>query len=163
MYNSEFHFSEVHRSGGLLKSPSWFLGNNELILGWFEYNNNIITLFQEDNIFGTNASLTYGPQIQRYAFDDYKTMKIIYSMYRAGEVSAHRACCELAIQPYSLGGGGTIYPGSRPGGVTTRSPRMVTECLLTRSIFIKMYLPLHGMCSICTLYLQSVNFMQLLT
>ena len=23
----------------------------------------IITLFQEDNIFGTNASLTYGPQI----------------------------------------------------------------------------------------------------
>ena len=27
----------------------------------------IITLFQEDNIFGTNASLTYGPQIQRHA------------------------------------------------------------------------------------------------
>ena len=26
----------------------------------------IITLFQEDNIFGTNASLTYGPQIQRH-------------------------------------------------------------------------------------------------
>ena len=25
-----------------------------------------ITLFQEDNIFGTNASLTYGPQIQRH-------------------------------------------------------------------------------------------------
>ena len=24
------------------------------------------TLFQEDNIFGTNASLTYGPQIQRH-------------------------------------------------------------------------------------------------
>ena len=24
----------------------------------------IITLFQEDNIFGMNASLTYGPQIQ---------------------------------------------------------------------------------------------------
>ena len=24
----------------------------------------IITLFQEDNMFGTNASLTYGPQIQ---------------------------------------------------------------------------------------------------
>ena len=28
----------------------------------------IITLFQEDNIFGTNASLTYGPQIQRHTF-----------------------------------------------------------------------------------------------
>ena len=26
----------------------------------------IVTLFQEDNIFGTNASLTYGPQIQRH-------------------------------------------------------------------------------------------------
>ena len=26
----------------------------------------IITLFQEDNIFGTNASLTYSPQIQRH-------------------------------------------------------------------------------------------------
>ena len=66
-----------------------------------------------------------------HAFNNYKTMKIIYSMYRAGEVSVHRACCERASQPYSLGGGGTIYPGSRPAGVTTRSPRMVTECLLT--------------------------------
>ena len=36
--------------------------------------------------------------------------KIIYSMYRTSEVSVHRACCERAIQPYSLGGGGTIYP-----------------------------------------------------
>ena len=26
----------------------------------------IITLFQEDNIFGTNATLTYGPQKQRH-------------------------------------------------------------------------------------------------
>ena len=45
-------------------------------------------------------------------------------------------------------GGGTIYPGSRPAGVTTRNPRMVTECLLTRSMLItcKMYLPFHGMC-----------------
>ena len=38
--------------------------------------------------------------------------KIIYSMYREGEVSVHRACCERTTQPYSLGGeGGTIYPG----------------------------------------------------
>ena len=67
----------------------------------------IIILFQEDNIFGTNASLTY---VFRYkdiqAFDNNKSMKIIYSMYRAGEVSVHRACCERATQPYSLGGGG---------------------------------------------------------
>ena len=98
-----------------------------------------------------------------HAFDNYKTMNIIYSMCRAGEVSVHRACCERATKPYSFGGGGTIYPGSRPAGVTTRSPRMVTECLLTRSVLIKMYLPLHCMCRICTLYLQSVNFMQMLT
>ena len=32
--------------------------------------------------------------------------KIIYSMYRAGKVSVHQACCERATQPYSLGGGG---------------------------------------------------------
>ena len=119
----------------------------------------ITTLFQEDNIFGTNANLTYGPQIQRHTcFDNYKTMKIIYSMYRAGEVSVHRECCERATQPYSLGGGGTIYPGSRPAGVTIRSPRLVTECLLTRSMLIKMYLPLHGMCLyMYCIYSQSVS------
>ena len=75
--------------------------------------------------------------------------KIIYSMYRAGEVSVHRACCERATQPYSLGGEGTIYPGSRPADVTTRSPRMVAECLLTRSMLIKMYY--HFMVCICTI------------
>ena len=74
-----------------------------------------------------------------HAFDNNKKMKIIYSMYRAGEVSVHWACCERATQPYLLGGGGTIYPVSRPAGVTTRCRRMVTECLLTRSMLIKMY------------------------
>ena len=73
------------------------------------------------------------------AFDNNKTMKIVYSMYRAGEVSVHRACCERATQPYSLVGGGTIYPCSRQAGVPTRCPRMVTESLLTRSILIKMF------------------------
>ena len=95
-----------------------------------------------------------------YAFDNYKTMKIIYSLYRAGEVSVHQTCCERATQPYPLGGRDTIYPGLRPAGVTTRSPRMVTECLLTRSMLIQMYLPLHVF---TTLYLLSANFMQLLT
>ena len=66
-------------------------------------------------------------------------MKIIYSMYRACEVSVHRACCERATQPYSLGWGGTICPVSRPAGFTTRCPRMVTECLLTCLMLIKMY------------------------
>ena len=36
-------------------------------------------------------------------------------------------------------GGGPICPGSRPAGVTTRCPRTITECLLTRSMLIKMY------------------------
>ena len=61
-----------------------------------------------------------------HAFDNNKTMKIIYSMYRAGEVSVHRAFCVRATKPYSLGEGGTVYPGLRPAGVTTRCPRMVT-------------------------------------
>ena len=74
-----------------------------------------------------------------HAYDNNKTMKIIYSMYRAGELSVHRACCERATQPYWLGGGSTICPGSRPADVTTRCPRMVTECLLYRSMLIKMY------------------------
>ena len=63
--------------------------------------------------------------------------EIIYSMYRASEVSVHRAWCERATQPHSLGGGGTIYPGSVPAGVTTHSLRMVTECSLTHSMLIK--------------------------
>ena len=43
----------------------------------------IITLFKEDNIFGTNASLTYGPQIQKTTMRLIITdrTKIIYSMY----------------------------------------------------------------------------------
>ena len=57
--------------------------------------------------------------IHVHAFDNYKTMKIIYNMYRAGEVSVHSACCEQATKPYSLGGKGTNYPGSRPADVTT--------------------------------------------
>ena len=77
--------------------------------------------------------------------------KIFYSMYRAGEVSVHRACCERATQPYSLGGGGSIYPGSRPTDVTTRSPRMVAECLLTRSMLIKMYYHFMVCTCICTI------------
>ena len=79
--------------------------------------------------------------------------RIIYSMYRAGEVSVHRACCERATQSYTLRGGGgedTIYPGSRPAGVTTRSPRIVAECLLTRSMLIKMYYHVMVCACICT-------------
>ena len=78
-------------------------------------------------------------------------MKIIYSMYRADESSVHRAFCERATQHYSLGGGATIYTGSRPAGVTTRSPRTATECFLTRSILIKMYYRFIVCAGICTI------------
>ena len=76
----------------------------------------ILLLFQEDNIFGTNASLTYGPRL-------------------------HRTCCKRATQPYSLGGGGGVRfdQAQDQQVVTTRSPRIVTECLLTRSMLFKMY------------------------
>ena len=60
-------------------------------------------------------------------------------MYRASEASVHRA----GYPHFSLEGGGTIYPASRPADVTIRNPRMVTECLHTRSMLIKMYLPFH--------------------
>ena len=55
-------------------------------------------------------------------------------------------------------GGGTIYPGSSPADVTTRSPRMVAEYLLTRSMF-KMFIPFHGMCMYMynCIYSQSVH------
>ena len=116
-------------------------------------------------MFGTNVkSNTWSSDTKTYMrlmITD--RTKIIYSIYRAGEVSVHRACCERATQPYSLGGGGTIYPGSRPAAVTTRSPRMVAECLLTHSMLIKKYYHFMDVHVYVQLYLQSVNFMQTFT
>ena len=60
-------------------------------------------------------------------------------MYRAGEVSVHRACCEPATQLYSFGGEVRFDQAQDQQMVTTRRPRIVTECLLTRSMLIKMY------------------------
>ena len=82
--------------------------------------------------------------------------KIIYSMYRSDEVSVYQACCERATQHYSLGGGGMIYPGSRPAGVTTPNQRIITECLLTRSMLIKMYYHFMACACIC-IYSQSIS------
>ena len=81
-----------------------------------------------------------------HAFDNYKTMKIITVCTEQVRSPYIEHAASGLSNPTRLEGGGTIYPGSRPAGVTTRSPRMVTECLLTRSKSIKMYLPLHGMC-----------------
>ena len=61
-------------------------------------------------------------------------------MYRAVEASVHPACCERATKPYSLGGGGVRFDQAEDQQVvTTHGPRIVTECLLTRSMLIKMY------------------------
>ena len=58
--------------------------------------------------------------------------KFIYSMYRACEVSIHRACGERATQPFSLGGEVRF--------IQAQDQQMlphVAECLLTRSMLIK--------------------------
>ena len=60
-------------------------------------------------------------------------------MYSAGEVSVNRACCERAIQPYSLGRGGVRFLQARDQQVTIRSLRIVTECFLTRSMYIYVF------------------------
>ena len=63
-------------------------------------------------------------------------------MFRAGEVSVRRACCERLPNPTHLearGGGVRFDEAQDQEVVTTCSPRIVTECLLTRSMLIKMY------------------------
>ena len=59
-------------------------------------------------------------------------------MYRADEFSEHRACCQRATQPTHLEGEVRFDQAQDQQAVTTRSPRIVTECLLTRSMLIKM-------------------------
>ena len=68
-------------------------------------------------------------RIRAYGSVPYTFLNFYFCVVYAFEVSIHRACCERASRPYSLGGGGTNYPGSRPADVTTRSPRMFTHSL----------------------------------
>ena len=113
----------------------------------------IIILFQEDNIFDTDASLTNGPQMQRHT--------CVWKLLT--ELKLFTVCTERVRFPYSehaaseltnptpLEGGGTIYQGSRPANVTTRSPKMEAKCLLTRSMLIKMYYHFMVCACICTI------------
>ena len=74
-----------------------------------------------------------------HAFDNY-WQNLNYLQYVQSRLGLRTpSMLRAGYPPYSLGGGDTIYPGSRPADVTTRSPRMVAECLLTRSMLIKMY------------------------
>ena len=113
----------------LYSMPSFF---------FFFCNNNNNVISRRQHILHECQSNIWSSDTKIYMRLIITKMKIICSMYREGEVSAHRACCERAIKPYSLGVGSTIYPGSRPSSVTTCSPRMVhvTECLLTCSMLM---------------------------
>ena len=59
-------------------------------------------------------------------------------MYRAGEVSVHNAASGLH-NPTHLEGWVRCIQAQDQQVVTTRSPRIETEYLLTRSMLIKMY------------------------
>ena len=105
-----------------------------------------------------------------HAFDNSKTMEIIYSMTEQVRSPYIEHAASGLPNPTRFGGGwgagvgGTICPGSRPSGVTTRCPRIQTECFLTRSMLIKMYkFTISGYVPVYVSYLQSVSFMQTFT
>ena len=103
-------------------------------------NNNNMSPFQEDNIFGTNASLTYGLRLER------KKWHWQLNMHKSFTV-----CTEQVRCPYTEHAASGLPKPTHSEGevwcdlvqdqqmVTTRSPRIVTECLLTRSMLNKMY------------------------
>ena len=92
----------------------------------------IITLFQEDNIFDRYASLTYGPQLQ--------IAKVGMSLTKLFTVCTEQVRTPYAASglpnPTSLGGGGEVrfVQAQDQQVVTSRSPRIITECLLTRKL-----------------------------
>ena len=100
----------------------------------------IITLFQEDNLFGLYVGLTYGPQLQRYACH-----------WQLNRHELFTVCTEQVRSPYTEhAASGLPSPTQLEGEirfvqaqdqqvVTTRSPRIIPECLLTRSMLIKIY------------------------
>ena len=101
----------------------------------------IITLFQEDNIFGRVASLTYGPQLTNVGHDIIKmnrhACKIIYSMYR---VNALRTPSRLrAGYPTLLQWRGRYdFSRLKTSRVLPHTSVLVIECFLTRSmLFLK--------------------------
>ena len=101
----------------------------------------IITLFQEDNIFGRVASLTYGPQLTNVGHDIIKMNRhactIIYSMYR---VNALRTPSRLrAGYPTLLQWRGRYdFSRLKTSRVLPHTSVLVIECFLTRSmLFLK--------------------------
>ena len=78
-------------------------------------------------------------------------MKIIYSTQQARSPYTKHAASGLP-NPTPL-----IYPGSRPAGFSTRRPRMVTDCLLNRSMLIKIYY-LFMVCARIYIYGQLISY-----
>ena len=104
----------------------------------------IITLFQEDNIFGRVASLTYGPQLTNVGHDIIKMNRHactnIYSMYR---VNALRTLSRLrAVYPTLLQWRGRYdFSRLKTSRVLPHTSVLVIECFLTRSmLFLNAYI-----------------------
>ena len=92
----------------------------------------ITTSFQEENIFGTDASLTYGPPLTDVDMLLKKMNRyiIIYSMYRVDALRTPRRL--RAGYPALLQWRGRHdFPGSRPVH-DYHTPVLVIECFLTR-------------------------------
>ena len=101
----------------------------------------ITTLFQEDNIFGMYASLTYGPQLQRYAchwqLNRHKLFTVSCTEQVRSPYTEHAA--SGLPNPTPLEGEVRFVRAQDQQVVTTRSPRIITECLLTLLMLIKIY------------------------
>ena len=110
----------------------------------------IITLFQEDNIFGRVASLTYGPQLTNVGHDIIKMNRHactnIYSMYRVNALRTLRAGYPTLLQWR----GRYDFSRLKTSRVLPQTSVLVIECFLTRSmLFLK---------CIYTHYIQSFFF-----
>ena len=84
--------------------------------------------------------------------------KIIYSMYKAGPYTEHAA--SGLPNPTLLWGGGR-YDLSRQ--MLPHSPRMVAECLVTRSMLIKMYYHFMVYAYTCTIVFTVSQFLRFQT
>ena len=129
------------------------LQNNNVKIYFFNIIIIIITLFQEDNIFGRVASLTYGPQLTNVGHDTIKMNRHactnIYSMYR---VNALRTPSTLRAGYPTLLQWRGWYDFSRlkTSRVLPHTSVLVIKCFLTRSmLFLK---------CIYTHYIQSFFF-----
>ena len=101
----------------------------------------IISLFQEDNISGTNASLTYGLRLQRqkwhWQLNKHKLFTVCTEQVRS-PYTEHAA--SGLPNPTHLEGQVRFDQAQDQQVVTTRSIRIVTECLLARCRLKCMYM-----------------------